>query len=162
MGSGWRLLLAGVFLFTAQTLHAGVVGSLKILSAEGHETILTEEQLLSLPASRIVTSTAWTEGPHLFEGISLGKVLEAAGIDVNAHPDAVIRAVALNDYEVEFPLEDIIRYNVLVAAYMDGDRLHVSDKGPYWVVYPRDDFKELRDSRFDHRWSWQLKEVQIR
>lgn len=162
MGSGWRLLFAGLFLIMAQTVNACAIGSLRILSADGRETVLTEDRLLALPRSRITTSTVWTEGPHLFEGVSLGKILEAAGIDPGDHPDSVVTAIALNDYEVEFPLADVTRYDVLIAAYMDGERLHVSDKGPYWVVYPRDDFQELRDSRFDHRWAWQLKELRIR
>lgn len=162
MGSGWRLLFAGLFLIMAQTLDAGAIGSLRILSADGQETVLTEDRLLALPRSRIITRTAWTEGPHQFEGVSLRKILETAGIDPDDHPDSMVRAIALNDYEVEFPLADVTRYDVLVAAYMDGERLHVSDKGPYWVVYPRDDFQELQDSRFDHRWAWQLKELRIR
>ncbi len=44
---------------------------------------------------------------------------------------------------------------------MDGKRLTVRDKGPYWLVYPRDEFTELKDARFDHRWAWQLKEISI-
>src|SRR5690606_5230568 len=97
MGSGWRLLFAGLFLIMAQTVNAGAIGSLRILSADGRETVLTEDRLLALPRSRITTSTVWTEGPHLFEGVSLEKILEAAGIDPGDHPDSVVTAIALND-----------------------------------------------------------------
>lgn len=162
MGLGWRLLVTGMFLIISQTVNASSVGGLRIVSPDGRETLLSEDKLLSLPRSTITTRTAWTEGSHLFEGMSLGKILETAGIDYQQHPKALVTAIALNDYEVEFPVADVIRYDVLIAAFMDGERLSVRDKGPYWVIYPRDDFRELRDSRFDHRWAWQLKELQIR
>ena len=168
VGSRWKLLFACMFFAIVQPAPSAIaldrveIGSLRIVSPDGQETVISEDELLGLPQSQITTSTAWTEGTHLFEGISLGKILESAGINPRDHPDATIRAIAINDYEVDFPLADIARYDVLIAAFMDGERLSVSDKGPYWVVYPRDDFYELRDSRFDHRWAWQLQELQIR
>lgn len=162
MGLQWRLWLAGVIFAIVQPLYASDISNLTVVSASGQKVILPEDELLSLPQKRITTSTAWTQGTHLFEGVALGAILRAAGIDPDAHKGATVRAIALNDYVVDFPLSDVRDYDVLIAIYMDGQRLSVSDKGPYWVVYPRDDFSELRDSRYDHRWAWQLKELQIR
>jgi hypothetical protein len=45
---------------------------------------------------------------------------------------------------------------------MDGERLLPRDKGPIWIVYPRDDFPELTDIRYDYRWVWQLTRLEIR
>ncbi|MBN7759213.1 molybdopterin-dependent oxidoreductase [Nitratireductor aquimarinus] len=169
-GSRWLFWGFGIFFVIVQALsepvvqpsHAGGIGSLSVVSPDGQETIFSESEFLALPKSRTITRTAWTEDLHVFEGVALGKVLETAGIDPQDHQNATVRAIALNDYVVEFPLADATRYGVLIAAFMDGRRLSVSDKGPYWIVYPRDDFRELRDSRFDHRWAWQLRELQIR
>lgn len=162
MGLQWRLWLAGVIFAIVQPLYASDISNLTVVSASGQKVILSEDELLSLPQKRITTSTAWTQGTHLFEGVALGTILRAAGIDPDVHKGATVRVIALNDYVVDFPLSDVRDYDVLIAIYMDGERLSVSDKGPYWVVYPRDDFSELRDSRYDHRWAWQLKELQIR
>ena len=52
--------------------------------------------------------------------------------------------------------EDFERFDVLVATHMDGERLQPSDKGPLWIVYPRDHHQELQDIRYDYRWVWQL------
>ena len=33
--------------------------------------------------------------------------------------------------------------------------------GPLRVIYPRDQFEELQDQRFDHRWVWMLREIVV-
>jgi hypothetical protein len=35
------------------------------------------------------------------------------------------------------------------------------DKGPLWIVYPRDDYSVLHDARYDSRWVWQLNKLHI-
>ena len=67
-----------------------------------------------------------------------------------------VRATALNDYVMEIPVEDFHRFDVLAALYMDGVELSPRDKGPVWIVYPRDAYPELADIRYDVRWVWQL------
>jgi len=39
---------------------------------------------------------------------------------------------------------------------MDGEPLSVRDKGPIWIVYPRDEFPELATPEVNSRWIWQL------
>ncbi|MCI2394477.1 hypothetical protein [Aliiroseovarius sediminis] len=45
---------------------------------------------------------------------------------------------------------------------MDDKALERSDKGPLWIVYPRDAHKELQDIRYDYRWVWQLSELAVK
>jgi len=123
-------------------------GELIIKTVDGQTIVIPEAELLAQPQAIVNTHTAWTTGRHEFKGLLLTNVLAKAGIDVSSPRDMKMRVLALNDY-------------VIVAAFMDGKRLTVSDKGPYWLVYPRDEFTELKDSRFDHRWVWQLKEISI-
>ncbi|MCR5944360.1 molybdopterin-binding oxidoreductase [Ochrobactrum sp. XJ1] len=136
-------------------------GELIIKTVDGQTIVIPEAELLAQPQAIVNTHTAWTTGRHEFKGLLLTNVLAKAGIDVSSPRDMKMRVLALNDYVIYIPLEDAIKYKVLVAAFMDGKRLTVSDKGPYWLVYPRDEFTELKDSRFDHRWVWQLKEISI-
>jgi hypothetical protein len=51
---------------------------------------------------------------------------------------------------------------VLLAFKMDGRDLELRDKGPIWIVYPRDQYEELNNSMVDKNWVWQLSELEIR
>jgi hypothetical protein len=44
---------------------------------------------------------------------------------------------------------------------MDGQTLSRDDKGPLWIVYPRDDHEALQDIRYDYRWVWQLYQLDV-
>jgi hypothetical protein len=79
---------------------------------------------------------------------------------VGASGDTVI-ATALNDFVSPVPMSEIRKYNVLLATTMNGKQMEVSDKGPIWIVYPRNDNPELQDSKFNDRWVWQLRELRV-
>jgi len=44
---------------------------------------------------------------------------------------------------------------------MNGQALRIRDKGPIWIVYPRDDYPELAVDAMDQRWIWQVKELHV-
>jgi hypothetical protein len=92
---------------------------------------------------------------HLFDGVPLRAILERVGGKGSA-----IRASALNDYSIDIPWDDL-KYDPLVAMSADGQLLKVRDKGPLWIVYPRDDYSALRNNIHDSRWVWQLNRLQI-
>ena len=48
------------------------------------------------------------------------------------------------------------------AFRQNGAVLTVRDKGPLWIVFPRDDYPELNDPRVDLQWVWQLRAIEIR
>ena len=54
-----------------------------------------------------------------------------------------VHATALNDYAVTIPIDELRRYPVLLALKMNGQYLKIMDKGPIWIVYPRDQYREL-------------------
>ena len=113
--------------------------------------------LEGLGVTTLRTSTAWTAQPPLFEGVLASDVLDAVG----AHGGEVV-AIALNDYLVNIPIDDFYRYPVLLATKMNGQYLKVRDKGPLWIVYPRDQFAELSNPLTDKKWIWQLSRLEIR
>ena len=114
-----------------------------------------------LPRATIKTHTPWTEGVQEFSGVSLKTLFAAAGVDEKTARQSMLKARALNDYEVEIPAQDAYDYDVLVADQMNGSAMPVTEFGPFWIVYPRDEKPELQDSRFDHRWAWQLSELLV-
>lgn len=113
--------------------------------------------LKALPTVRLETSTAVTDGVHQFDGFLMRDLLKLVGAT-----GATISASALNDYAIDFTADEFERFDVVVAYDMDGQPLLPSDKGPLWIVYPRDQHPELQDIRYDYRWVWQLRRLDIR
>ncbi|ASM75089.1 oxidoreductase (plasmid) [Pseudosulfitobacter pseudonitzschiae] len=121
-----------------------------------HMAVFDEEMLRALPWTTLETTTVVTDGVKRFDGFLMRDLLDYVGAEGTG-----VTAVALNDYVIEIPMEDFSRFDVLIAASMDGKRLLPSDKGPFWIVYPRDDHEELQDIRYDYRWVWQLIELEV-
>lgn len=110
-----------------------------------------------LGVTEISTSTSWTDGVSRFEGVLARDVLKAVG----AGGDQV-SAQALNDYTIDIPVSDFESYDVLFAFRMDGVELTARDKGPLWIVYPRDQNPELRNQHVDSKWLWQLVKFDVK
>lgn len=123
----------------------------------GDEAHFDRAMLEALPRTNLATSTVVTDGTRHFQGFLMRDLLEEVGTSGES-----VTASALNDYVIEIPVEDFHRFDVLVADTMDGKRLTRRDKGPLWIVYPRDDHPELQDIRYDYRWVWQLERLEIR
>lgn len=117
----------------------------------------SREALETLPRVQLVTSTVVTDGQHVFSGFLVRELLARLGAE-GSH----VTAVALNDYAVDIPMEDFQRFDVIIADRMDGKPLSRDDKGPLWIVYPRDDHEVLQDIRYDYRWVWHLYLLEVK
>lgn len=115
------------------------------------------EMLAALPVQQLETSTAVTDGVRRFDGFLMRDLLALVGASGN-----MVTASALNDYAIEIAADEFDSFDVIVAYRMDGEPLLPSDKGPLWIVYPRDQHAELQDIRYDYRWVWQLWRLDIR
>lgn len=116
-----------------------------------------ESALKTLPRHVIETTTVVTDGVRRFEGFLMRDLLDLVGAQ-----GGTVTASALNDYVIDIPIEDFQRFDVLVATHMDGVRLLPRDKGPFWIVYPRDAHDEIQDIRYDYRWVWQLIRLDVK
>ncbi len=123
----------------------------------GDAALFDMEMLKALPAARLETQTAVTDGVRRLDGFLMRDLLELV-----AARGATVIASALNDYVIEFETDEFNRFDVIVAYEMDGKPLLPSDKGPLWIVYPRDRHAELQDIRYDYRWVWQLRRLDIK
>lgn len=112
--------------------------------------------LEALGVSELSLETRWTEGRQVFTGVLASVVLDA----VAASGDVLV-ARAINDYEVKIPLSDMRRYPVLLALKQNGNYMRVRDKGPIWIIYPRETFPEIDTEEISDRWVWQLTEIII-
>lgn len=160
-----HLLLAAPLLALARSVQAleapaGPVvltlsGALQRANREGHADF-DLAMLQRLPQRTISTETPWYAGPHSFSGPLLRDVLAAAGAR-----GSKVKLVALNDYRVEIPLDDVQRYDVVLAHLLDGKAMSVREKGPLFVMYPFDSQPQLRNAVYFSRCVWQLRSIEL-
>ena len=132
-----------------------VSGKLEVTNVEGTAQF-DMEMLQSLDNTTFETSTIWTEGNHLFEGVSLANLVEYLGIEGER-----LRATAINDYAVEIPLEDAVEEGPIIAYKMDGEIMSLRDKGPLWIVYPFDSDPSYSTEVTYARSIWQLDRIEV-
>jgi hypothetical protein len=103
------------------------------------------------------TTTIWTDGPQVFRGVSLQRLVEILGAE-----GSVVAASALNDYMVEIPLTDAVEGGPMLAFEQNGQALAVRDKGPLWLVYPYDSESAYQSEVIYARSIWQVKQMEFR
>lgn len=130
---------------------------LTVMRPNGEPQTYAMEALEALGVKTITTTTSWTDGPVRFEGVPVAAILDAAG-----GAPTTVKAIAINDYSADLPADELRRYPAIVATRMNGERMALRDKGPLWIVYPRDDFPELNDEKHNFKWVWQLKALELR
>lgn len=164
-----RLVLAIGLMLTAGLTHA-VPGELPKPSGEIILTVsgkishtnapgiaeFSRDSLVALGVASFTTSHSWADGKTTFEGVPLAKVLDAVGAN-----GGKIRAVAVNNYAVELDVAELRRYPVLLALKADGTELRRRDRGPIWIVFPRDSYPELRDEKHNNKWIWQVRSLEL-
>ena len=114
--------------------------------------------LQKLPQHSFSTKTPWYAQPRKFTGVPLRDLLAAVG----APPGAVLKAVALNDYRVDIPTDDLTRNGAMLAYLLDDKPMSVREKGPLVIIYPFDDMPELRTAVHYSRAIWQLRSLELR
>jgi hypothetical protein len=122
----------------------------------GDRAVFDMAMLEGLPQHSFVTHTPWFATARKFTGPLLRDVLAACGAQ-----GRLLRATALNDYQVDLPFEDTQRHALLLARLLDGKPMAVRDKGPLFIVYPFDSSAELRSAIYYSRSVWQLKSIEV-
>ncbi len=115
------------------------------------------EGLLALGREVLETTTHFTKGSQRFEGVRLGKVLEA----VSARGKSII-VKALDGYIVEIPFEDVDRFKVFLAMKWNNKVMRVRNKGPIWIIYPISQFPETNNEIYSARSVWQLVSMTVK
>jgi hypothetical protein len=112
--------------------------------------------LTDLDDTQIETSTIWTDGVRVFQGVSLHLLAEVLGTSSGS-----LRATAINDYSVQIPVTDAIEGGPILAYLMDGEKMSVREKGPLWIIYPYDSASEYRSEVIYSRSIWQLDRIDV-
>lgn len=124
---------------------------------KGDLAVFDMAMIEKLPQHSFTTRTPWYDKPVKFTGPLLSDVLalvKSGGTNLSA--------VAINDYKITIPIEDLGKHGVLMARLIDDQPIPVRSKGPLFVVYPFDNAAELRTSVYYERSIWQLKALELK
>lgn len=122
----------------------------------GGEVGFDVDMLRALGEVEMTTSTLWTDGAHVYTGVSLKTLVGVLGIEAD-----LLKLHALNEYAVEFPVSEAYDDGPILAYLTDGAQMSVRDKGPIWLIYPFDaDVKYRTDTAYS-RSIWQLDRIEV-
>lgn len=123
---------------------------------KGDLAVFDMAMIEKLPQHSFTTRTPWYDKPVKFTGPLLKDVLALV-----KSSGTTVSAVAINDYKISIPVEDLAKHGVLMARLIDDKPIPVRSKGPLFVVYPFDNSAELRTSVYYERSIWQLKALEL-
>ncbi len=132
-----------------------VAGRLR-LTNEGDRSDFDMAMLEALPQTSFSTRTPWYPQARRFTGPLVRDVMAAVGAQ-----GTTLRLIALNDYRVDMPMDDVQRHDVVLARLLDDRPMAVRDKGPLFVIYPFDARPELRSAAYYARSAWQLRTIEV-
>lgn len=115
----------------------------------------SESDLRDIGLHQVTTENAYIDGVKTFEGPLLRDLASRLGV----LDSRIAYMIAENDYTVEIPMTEIIKYDVILAIFAEGVDFSPRDKGPIWVIYPMSAHKELQEPKYNGRLIWQLDRI---
>jgi len=113
--------------------------------------------LQMLPQTSFSTKVPWYATPRKFTGVLFRDLLDALGSQATS-----VRAIALNDYRVEIPADELIKNGAMIAWLLDDQPMPVREKGPLVIMFPFSERAELRTAVHYSRAVWQLRRLELR
>lgn len=153
-----RVLVVCAFVFAIPAM----VFSQPIAVVYGEESVdfdLTAEPAL-LPRTHFETSTVWTEGSDLYEGVLLKDLLLHLGVDMSA-PGGRVVVEALDGYSAEIEFDLITQDAPLLAFLRNGHLMPRRAQGPYWLIFPYDHDARFRTESIYAQSVWQVTRLTI-
>lgn len=117
----------------------------------------TAEEIYAIPATDMITATAWHPSSK-FSGPTLEEIIKAASPDLDFK---TARLFAVNGYETPIPAQDIKKYRPILAHSKDNARLTLATRGPLFLVYPRDEFSELKSLKSQDKFVWMVCRIDL-
>jgi len=122
----------------------------------GNTAVFDAAMLQALPVQELITRTPWEKNVMTFSGPSLKALLHTVG-----SRGKTIRLSALDNYEASVPMDDVTRFDPVLAIRVDGKPLTIRSRGPVRVMYPFDHFPEINIELYSGRAVWQLQHIVV-
>jgi hypothetical protein len=94
---------------------------------------------------------------YVYRGPMMSALLDLWQVSSDA---TTLEVVALDDYTVNVPIDDLRKYPVLFAVQQDGQYMPVSTRGPAMLVYPYNNF-DFNHVVYNDYWAWQIKSIVV-
>jgi len=121
-----------------------------------HQATFDLAMLKQLPQHQLLTTTPWTDGIQSFTGVLLKDLLARV---TNSH--AGIKALAIDNFSAQISAQEINDYPIMIAYLRNGKQMKIRHKGPLWVIYPLDQYPQLKKSVYHDKMVWQLDKIQV-
>lgn len=132
-----------------------VTGRIGVTNGDGALS-LDEETLDALGRLRLTVYEPWVKQTLNFQGVWLGDLLRVAHPDPGAQ---TLHITALDDYQVELPIADVLAGGVLLATRDgDGHPIPVEDGGPTRIVF----VEGVPSGASADQWIWSLATIDVR
>lgn len=156
------VVMSGPVSAVAETLPAPTGRTILVVSGaienttSGGKAEFDRTQLEALAPTVVETSTPWTEGKQRFDGFPIAALFDRIGVTGDT-----VRAVAINDYAVTMPIDELVKAGAFVAIRQNGEVMKIRDRGPLWIIFPYDRDPRLTGDDFLNWSIWQLKSLEI-
>ncbi|MDB6452609.1 molybdopterin-dependent oxidoreductase [Falsirhodobacter sp. 20TX0035] len=124
----------------------------------GKNATFDRQMLEGLGLVDVTTTTPWHGADRMrFTGVPLSVLLHYVGAE-----GTTVTALALDDYQSEFPVSDTEEIDVLLAMKLNGEDMTVRTRGPLFIIYPYDSSSTLNTKTYYARSAWQVARLIIR
>ncbi len=122
-----------------------------------HNIIMDLPTIESVGLVEYTVDEPFEQQQHTFTGVLVKDLLELWQVPADA---TVLDVVALNDFQIDVPIQLVREYPVIFALKQDGDYMTPDYRGPAMLVFPYDHYKfELGT---DSYWVWQIKSITVK
>ena len=94
---------------------------------------------------------------HTFTGVLMKDLLALWQVSSEA---TALDVTALNDFQIEVPIDIVKDYPVIFALQQDGEYMSPNYRGPAMLVFPYDHYSF--DIGTDSYWVWQIKSIAVK
>lgn len=167
-----RYLTAMMTLLAPMALHAAKpapapVADPVILTVSGKITHYTnperkiyefrESDIAAFPQHSIRTKTSWTP-ESTFTGPLMQAILDKVGAT-----GTKLFMVAVDDYTYTVPASDFKQYPAVFAHTLNGKRMDIRHRGPFWLMYPIPSMpNSAKGPKLDAKLVWQVNRIILR
>ena len=130
--------------------------ALELVGTDAQTLDLSLDDLAALPQVTVKTENEFSDGTVTYKGPLVRDVLAKLGLDKLDQ----VRFIAANDYYVDIPTDDFVKYDAILAMEANGEKLSRREKGPLWLMYPISDHAELKDPIYLRRLIWQVVRIE--